>query len=227
MANKDIDALAILAAQTPCAAERLIRSERFWDIKFQGLSIMPKRVKKPNTDDYMLGCVAEEDIEDGDHLVRGRGFWLDKACGPPTRANMGLEEKGRFDTSPDYFPWGINAEFVSAGEENGLRYCLSANCPMSLINDFRNISEAPNAALVLLSHCSVLLRRVLSPFHVDVSLKSQPWHHGMVGLAGPFRPQRNQQGRHDGGGCCNQSHQERRPDSRGLRPGLLAAGNGM
>ena len=162
MANKDIDALAILAAQTPCAAERLIRSDRFWDIKFQGLSIMPKRVKKPNSDDYMLGCVAEEDIEDGDHLVRGRGFWLDKACGPPTRANMGLEEKGRFDTSPDYTPWGINAEFVSAGEENGLRYCLSANCPMSLINDFRNISEAPNAALVLLSHFSVLLLRHFS-----------------------------------------------------------------
>ena len=184
MANKDIDALAILAAQTPCAAERLIRSDRFWDIKFQGLSIMPKRVKKPNSDDYMLGCVAEDDIKDGDHLVRGRGFWLDKACGPPTRVNMGLDQRRPFDTSPDYIPWGINAQFVSPEEEeNNLRYCLSANCPMSLINDFRNISEAPNAALVLLSYCSVLLRRVLSPFHVDVSLKSQPWHqwHGWFG----------------------------------------------
>jgi hypothetical protein len=173
MCNQDIDALAILNEQTECPAERLIRSDTFWDTKFQGLHIMPKRVKKPNSDNDMLGCVAEEDIKSGDHLVRGRGFWLDKACGPPTRENMGLEEKRRFDLSPDYHAWGIDAEFVAPEEsESNLRFHLSANCPMSLINDFRNISGAPNAALVLLSHCSVFCS-LSAPFHVDVSLKSQ------------------------------------------------------
>lgn len=144
MAHKGCDALSLLHAQEESPEQRLITNDAFWDTAFQGGKIMPQRVKIPNSNEHMLGCVAEVDIQAKETLIVGKGFWLEKGCPPPTRANMGLKPRKPFDKSPDRDVWGI--DLLQA--DGSARYYLSVNSPMAMCNDYRGIAPQANASLV-------------------------------------------------------------------------------
>ena len=136
------DALSILHAQTPDIADRFTRTTDFWKTAFTPLLLLPKRVSDGNSG-FMLGCVAEEDIPAGTVLAVGQGFWWPKCASP--RTNRMLHQS---PYSPETLTaWGITPGPV--GAENMLYY-INTSSPMSMVNDYRNLAENPNAALVRL-----------------------------------------------------------------------------
>ena len=126
---------------------------------------MPARVQMPlHQGVSMLGVVAEQDIEAKTVIMRGRGFWWAKDGESPDPAAMGLDEPRYVKSHNVHMPWGVDLEDVAPG----VRYIMNASCPISLVNDFRNIAAKPNASLV-----SASFNPPLSPKYY---LRSPPVH---------------------------------------------------
>jgi hypothetical protein len=142
--DKD-DAVSILHAQTPDIFARFQRkADPFWKTAFQPLSIIPKRVKD-GKGGFMLGCFAVEDIPAGTVVCTAKGFWWPKCERPPTNRMLPINT-----FNPEtLMVWGISP--AATGAEN-LLYYINTSCPMSLVNDYREFADGPNASLV----CSLI-----------------------------------------------------------------------
>jgi len=146
IANPGTDAISFLHSQTSDPKRRLVRDNAFWEQAFQPLQVMPARVPMPlHSGMSMLGVVAEQDIQANTVIMRGSGFWWAKDGENPDPSAMGIKLDRRFTKSHnDHMPWGVDLEDVS----NGVRYIMNASCPLSHVNDFRNIAPNANASLV-------------------------------------------------------------------------------
>ena len=147
-AQEDADALGLLHAQSEDISLRFTRPNSFWTDAFTGLEILPKRTRVCGK--WMLGCVAEVNLPVERTVGVADGFWWPKGAPLPTTACLGT---GVFDKTKHY-AWGVNPKIP--GAEN-LLYFINASCPLSLVNDYRDIADSPNAALVQALSCRASL----------------------------------------------------------------------
>ena len=146
--HEDADALGLLHAQTADPILRFSRSNSFWTGAFIGLEILPKRIRVSGK--MMLGCVAGVDLPGERTVAVADGFWWPKGAPLPTTACLGT---GPFDKTKHH-AWGVNPKIP--GAEN-LLYFINASCPLALINDYRDLADSPNAALVQALSCHASL----------------------------------------------------------------------